>query len=82
MDIYNVDPIEDDKGINYYGNSELKNVYINNLLICYFWCISRKNNINKLLFEEGSKLLTEKLDILNKFNQSYITETKTKAIRN
>ena len=53
---------------------ELKNVYINNWLICCFWCTSKKKNINKVLFEEGSKLITERLDILNIFNRLYINE--------
>ena len=55
-------------------NKELKNVYINNWLICCFWCTSKKKNINKVLFEEGSKLITERLDILNIFNRLYINE--------
>ena len=52
----------------------MKNVYINNWLICCFWCTSKKKNINKVLFEEGSKLITERLDILNIFNRLYINE--------
>ena len=52
-------------------NSDLKNIYINNWLICCFWCTSRKRNINKVMFEEGSKILTQKLDILNMFHTLY-----------
>ena len=56
------------------SNKELKSVYINNWLICCFWCSSRKKNVNKVLFEEGSKLITERLDILNMFSNLYIIE--------
>ena len=60
--------------------NELKNVYINNWLICCFWFTSRKRNINKILFEEGSKILTERLDILNMFNHLYIIEKIQKKL--
>ena len=53
---------------------DLKNIYINNWLIYCFWCTSRKKNLNKLLFEEGSKILTERLDIMNMFQHLYIIE--------
>ena len=56
------------------SNRELKNVYINNWLICCFWCSNRKKNMNKVLFEEGSKLITERLDILNMFSHLYVVE--------
>ena len=54
------------------SESDLKSVYINNWLICCFWCTRKKKNVNKVLFEEGSKILTERLDILNIFKQLYI----------
>ena len=57
---------------------KLTNLYINNLLIYCFWCTSRKKNINKALFEEGSKLLTQRLDILNMFNHFYAIELMQK----
>ena len=53
---------------------QLKNVYINNWLICCFWFTSRKKNINKVLFEEGSRIVTQRLDILNMFNHFYAVE--------
>ena len=53
---------------------DLKNIYINNWLIYCFWCTSRKKNLNKLLFEEGSKVLTERLDVMNMFQHLYIVE--------
>ena len=53
---------------------DLKNIYINNWLIYCFWCTSRKKNLNKILFEEGSKILTERLDILNMFQHLYVVE--------
>jgi len=62
------------------SNRELKNVYINNWLICCFWCSNRKKNINKVLFEEGSKLITERLDILNMFSHLYVVELLQKKL--
>ena len=53
---------------------KLRNIYINNFLIFCFWCSSRKRNINKILFEEGSKLITRKLDIMNMFINLHIVE--------
>jgi len=72
--IYNVpnDSLANQNGTDIPAEKDLKKVYINNWLICCFWCTSRKKNINKLLFEEGSKLLTERLDIMNMFNDLYI----------
>ena len=55
-------------------DSNLKNIYISNWLICCFWCSSRKRNINKIFFEEGSKLITKKLDIMSMFNNLHIVE--------
>ena len=53
---------------------DLKSVYINNWAICCFWCTSKKKNVNKVLLEEGSKIITERLDIMNMFNHLYINE--------
>ena len=61
------DPFEEEKVTYYSTKKDLKNVDINDCLICCFWCTSRKNNLNKILFEEGSKLITEKLDLMNMF---------------
>ena len=55
-------------------NKDLKNIYINDFLICCFFCSSRKRNVNKILFEEGSKLITTKLDIMNMFYHLHIVE--------
>ena len=62
------------------SDRELKSVYINNWLICCFWCSSRKKNVNKVLFEEGSKLITERLDLLNMFSHLYIIELIQKKL--
>ena len=62
------------------SDKDLKNVYINNWLICCFWCASRKKNVNKVLFEEGSKLITERLDILNMFSHLYVIELMQKKM--
>ena len=61
-------------------NSDLKKVYINNWFICCFWCTSRKSNVNKVMFEEGSKLLIQRLDILNMFHMLYNYELIEKHI--
>ena len=55
-------------------SDDLKNIYINNWLIYCFWCTSKKKNLNKILFDEGSKVLTERLDILNMFQHLYVVE--------
>ena len=55
-------------------SDDLKNIYINNWLIYCFWCTSKKKNLNKILFDEGSKVLTERLDILNMFHHLYVVE--------
>ena len=51
---------------NISSDMNLKNVYINNWLVCCFWCVNRKKNVNKVLFEEGSKIITQKLIIEQK----------------
>jgi hypothetical protein len=60
------------------SDRELKSIYINNWLICCFWCSNRKKNVNKILIEEGSKLITERLDILNMFSHLYVIELMQK----
>ena len=76
LSIYNgsVDPLENQNGAvtDTSNEKDLKNIYISNWIICCFWCSSRKRNVNKVLFEEGSKLITERLDIMNMFNDLYI----------
>ena len=62
------------------NETDLKKLYINNWLLCCFWCTSKKKNVNKVLFEEGSKIITERLDILNIFNNLYITEMIQKKV--
>ena len=74
MSIYNA-PNEESANANEICNStdkDLKNVYINNWLLCCFWCSSRKKNVNKILFEEGSKIITTRLDILNMFSHMLV----------
>jgi hypothetical protein len=65
---------------NISSDMNLKNVYINNWLVCCFWCVNRKKNVNKVLFEEGSKLITERLDLLNMFSHLYIIELIQKKL--
>ena len=59
---------------NVSANKGLTTVYINNWLVCCFWCTRKKNNVNKILFEEGSKMITRRLDIMNMFNNLYVVE--------
>ena len=60
---------------------DLKNVYINNFLICCFSCTTMKKNMNKILLREGSKILTERLDIVNMFYYLYTIETIRKKLK-
>ena len=60
------------------SEKDLTNVYINNWLICCFWCSNRKKNINKILFEEGSRIITKRLDILAMFDHFYVIEIMQK----
>ena len=71
---------ENDIDTNYLPERELRNIYINNWLICCFWCSSKKKNINRILFEEGSKLITNRLDILNMFGHFYAVEIMQKQL--
>ena len=71
---------ENDNDTNYMQERELRNIHINNLLICCFWCSSKKKNINRILFEEGSKLVTKRLDILNMFGHFYAVEIMQKQL--
>ena len=41
---------------------------------CCLCCVNKKKNMNKYLFEEGIKIFTEKLDILNLFDKLFIVE--------
>ena len=74
--------IENEKNnyLNLSNEASLRNVYINRWLICCFWLTSKKRNINKVLFEEGSKMLTQRLDILHIFNNMYINEIVQKKL--
>jgi hypothetical protein len=62
------------------SEKDLTNVYINNWLVCCFWCSSRKKNINKILFKEGSRIITQRLDILSMFNHFYLIEIMQKKL--
>ena len=41
---------------------------------CCFCFLSKRKNIPKILFEEATKIIIEKLDIMNLFNKLYIVE--------
>ena len=62
------------------SEKDLTNVYINDWLICCFWCSNRKKNINKILFEEGSRIVTKRLDILTMFDHFYVIEIMQKKL--
>ena len=73
-------PLGNDNDNNDYNKKDLKTIYINNWLICCFWCTSKKRNVNRILFEEGSKILTSRLDIMNMFEHLYIIEVIQKKL--
>ena len=73
-------PLGNDNDNNDYNEKDLKTIYINNWLICCFWCTSKKRNVNRILFEEGSKILTSRLDIMNMFEHLYIIEVIQKKL--
>ena len=58
------------------NNLNNKKLKIDKLKMNYFClcCINKDKNINKYMFEEGIKLFTEKLDIMNIFNKLIIVE--------
>ena len=74
------EPIITVNDANISEEEDLRNVYINNWLICCFWFTNKKNNLNRVLFEEGSKIITERLDINNMFNHLFIAEIVQKKI--
>ena len=74
------EPIITVNDANISEEEDLRNVYINNWLICCFWFTSKKKNVNRILFEEGSKIITERLDIMNMFNHLFIAEIVQKKI--
>ena len=74
------EPIITVNDANISEEEDLRNVYINNWLICCFWFTNKKKNLNRVLFEEGSKIITERLDIMNMFNHLFIAEIVQKKI--
>ena len=82
LDIYNVSnaPLGNENDSNISNEKDLKTIYVNNWLICCFLCTSKKKNVNKIMFEEGSKLITSRLDILNMFNYLYVVEILQKKL--
>ena len=82
IDIYNVadDPLGTNNETYNSIDGDLKNIYINYFFICCFWCSSKKRNLNRILFEEGSKIITKRLDIMNMFNKLYVVEIMQKNL--
>ena len=80
--IYNIqnEPLGSDNDTYNSSDRDLKNIYINNFLICCFWCSSKKTNLNRILFLEGSKIITKRLDIMNMFNHLYVVEIMQKNL--
>ena len=83
ISIYNVanEPLGTSNNSNNSAKRELTSVYINNWLVCCFFCTRKKSNVNKILFEEGSKLITRRLDIMNMFKYLYLVEIMQKKLR-
>ena len=74
------EPIITVNDANISEDEDLRKVYINNWLICCFWFTNKKKNVNRVLFEEGSKIITERLDIMNMFNHLFIADIVQKKI--
>ncbi len=74
------EPIITVNDANISEDEDLRKVYINNWLICCFWFTNKKKNVNRALFEEGSKIITERLDIMNMFNHLFIADIVQKKI--
>jgi len=74
------EPVVTVNDANISADEDLRSVYINPWLICCFWFTNKKKNLNRVLFEEGSKIITERLDIMNMFNHLYIAEIVQKKI--
>lgn len=53
-----------------FQNLKIKKVAV----YCHCCCTSKKTKVQKYLFEEGKKILAEKLDIVNLFNKLLIVE--------
>ena len=49
----------------------IEKIKINNCCFCF---LNKNKNIQKILFEEGAKIIIEKLDIMNLFNKLYTVE--------
>ena len=65
-----IEPIEN-------TTSVIENININPL---FLYCLNKKRNIQKLLFEEGNKLLAINLDIMNIFDKLYLVEKMQKNL--
>ena len=52
---------------------------INTNLLCLY-CLNKKKNLQKLLFDEGTKLISINLDIMNMFDKLYLVEKMQKNL--
>ena len=59
------------------NDSTIVKIKLNPLILC---CLNKKRNMEKLLFEEGNKLISINLDIMNMFEKSYLVEKIQKNI--
>ena len=48
-------------------------------LLCLY-CLNKKKNLQKLLFDEGTKLISINLDIMNMFDKLYLVEKMQKNL--
>ena len=72
------------ENVNIYSkvNDDNKGTIINNIKmnICCYYCLSKKTNMDVNLLEEGMKLLTRRLDIMNIFTRIYQDEILQKKL--
>ena len=68
-----IDKNYDNKNSSNIGKADIKldKIKINSCCLC---CIKKDRNLNKYMFEEGVKLFTAKLDIINLFNKIIVVE--------
>ena len=59
-----------------------KNLIIDEINVSplYLLCLNKKNNIEKILFDNGMKLISKNLDIMNIFNALYSVEKIKKEL--
>ena len=89
ININNMEPNSNDLYIIHNDNNENekklkpgKNLIIDEINVSpiYLLCLKKKNNLDKLLFDNGMKLIAKNLDIVNIFNALYSIEKMKKEL--